>query len=473
MDSSNLDMLAMMAFLRDAPAIGIHVPGRPDINGAELQRGIRFMFNRVPTYLTPLEPIATPAPVKVKAVKVTRAKKGGVPGSAGQWVAAVRTVLRAADTRNGGIPILACVRITVKDGVATLTSTDMERWITYTLATAAPDMDCVTNGKALLAALKAMPTDTVVELVKHADTPDTQVTVPAVEAGPWRPAVPEHVKTVPDVPGALQIGRSKLGCMVLADYPSLALGELPHSFELTTEDATMLLGTVEHAISTEETRYYLNGIYLHTADGRLRAVTTDGHRLAMQKIGLPQGAETMPGIIIPRPTVADLLAILQPDQAVYVKLSDTRVTFECGPFKLVSKLIDGAYPEYERVIPSEKHCEHTVTLDRDSFAAAIKAGQAIGRDRSRPVKVTACATEGTVIVSAADPESGSYTSDPVSLPYGCSVDIAVGYQSRYLLDIIGAMQGSVMFQWSDSNSPCRILDTENPDALFVLMPMRI
>jgi hypothetical protein len=206
----------------------------------------------------------------------------------------------------------------------------MERAITYTLDTTAPDLDCVTNGKALLAALKAMPADATVELVKHADTPDTKKTVPAVEATQWRPAVPEHEVTVPGIPGLLQVGRTKLGTMPLADFPKLAMGDPEHSFVLTTEDAARLFGKVQHAISTEETRYYLNGVYLHTRNGRLRTVTTDGHRLAMWSVYTPDGADKLGGAIIPRATVADLLAILQPNGALSVKLTSDRVTFESG-----------------------------------------------------------------------------------------------------------------------------------------------
>jgi DNA polymerase-3 subunit beta len=468
-DTTALDMLAMMSYLRDAPAIGVHVPGRPDINGATLQRGIRFMFDRVPLSLPPLEVIAAPA-VKVKA---TRARKSAVAaGSAGQWVAAVRTVIRATHSGSGygNIPILACIRITVQSGVATLSGTDMERAITYTLdAPSIADLDCVTNAKALLAALRAMPADTLVTLDK---VPDSSRNIPAVAAGPYRPAVPARSEPIP---GPLKVGRTSLATMALEDWPSLKLGEIKHRFGLPAESAITLFATTQHATSTEETRYYLNGTYVHVVDSRMRAVTTDGHRLALQWVPMPDhDAKDMPGVIIPRATVADLLAMLQPDARLSVELSAERVAFECGPVRLVSKLIDGTFPDYERVIPREEDCPHSVTLDRDSFTAAIKAASAIlPKTGPRAVKLTACKVEGTVTASATNADDGSYAAESVQLPYGCSVDMVAGYQARYLLDVLGACKGSVQIHWHDSVTPCRILDTENPEAVFVLMPMRL
>lgn len=463
METNALDMLAMMAYLRDAPGIGVHVPGRPDINGRTLQRGIRFMFDRVPLSLPPVEVIA-PAPVKVKA---TRTKKTTAPGSAAQWVAAVRTVIRA--THSGSIPILGCIRISVQAGVATLSGTDMERAITYTLdAPSVPDLDCVTPAKPLLAALRAMSADAPVTLDKAADTFRT---IPGRPASAYhRVATPERIETVP---GPLKLGNANLATLALEDWPVLKLGDAKHAFGMPSDDAIKLFSVTQHATSTEETRYYLNGTYVCVANDQLRAVTTDGHRLAMQRVPMPDhDAKEIPNVIVPRATVADLLAILQPDQRLSVQIADTRIAFECGPVKLISKLIDGTFPDYERVIPREG--DTSVTLDRESFAAAIKAASAIlPKGGTRAVKVTACKVEGTVRVSGTNVDDGSYAAESVQLPFGCAVDIAVGYQARYLLDIISACKGSVQIHWYDANTPCRILDTENPDALFVLMPIRI
>ena len=147
MDASNLDMLAMMAFLRDAPAIGLHVPGQPGITGDKLQQGIRFMFNRVPMILPALDvlPPALAPKAKAKAKSVT-------PGSGKVWTDAVRNVLRFTASR-GNLPILEAIRVTIADGTATLQATDLEEHASVSFPCApvpAPGIDCVVNGKALL-----------------------------------------------------------------------------------------------------------------------------------------------------------------------------------------------------------------------------------------------------------------------------------------------------------------------------------
>jgi DNA polymerase-3 subunit beta len=139
----------------------------------------------------------------------------------------------------------------------------------------------------------------------------------------------------------------------------------------------------------------------------------------------------------------------------------------------VSKLIDGTFPDYERVIPSEDQCEHTVTLDRDSFAAAIKAACAISGERSSPVKVTASSELGTVTVSASNPETGSQACEEVRTCYGCSVDIEVGYQARYLLDILARLKAALCSNGRDLSTHAASWTAQTRITLSVLMPMRI
>ena len=157
----------------------------------------------------------------------------------------------------------------------------------------------------------------------------------------------------------LRSGRSTftLSCLPPEDYPLMAGGELAHNFLLSAADLKRLIDRTRFAISTEETRYYLNGIYLHAAKSdkvnMLRAVATDGHRLARMEIPLPEGASGMPGVIVPRKTVTELRKLLDElDQDVSVALSDTKIRFTFAETVLTSKLIDGTFPDYDRVIPS-------------------------------------------------------------------------------------------------------------------------
>ncbi len=157
----------------------------------------------------------------------------------------------------------------------------------------------------------------------------------------------------------LRSGRSTftLACLPPEDYPLMAGGELPHSFPLAASELKTLIDRTRFAISTEETRYYLNGIFLHATKSSdtpvLRAVATDGHRLARVEMPLPEGAAGMPGVIVPRKTVTELRKLIdETDQEIGVALSDTKIRFTFGDAVLTSKLIDGTFPDYDRVIPT-------------------------------------------------------------------------------------------------------------------------
>src|SRR5215510_7647408 len=157
---------------------------------------------------------------------------------------------------------------------------------------------------------------------------------------------------------ALRAGRSRFSLQTLpeSDFPDLAAGEMTHKFSLAAKDLKRLIDKTQFAISTEETRYYLNGIYLHTAgDGQasaLRAVATDGHRLAQIDLAAPQGAAGMPGVIVPRKTVGEVQRLIEDGEVqIGIELSPTKVRFTLGDVVLTSKLIDGTFPDYARVIP--------------------------------------------------------------------------------------------------------------------------
>ena len=163
-------------------------------------------------------------------------------------------------------------------------------------------------------------------------------------------------------------GRSsfRLQCLPQSDFPELSAGSFSHTFRLEAQALKGLIDKTQFAISTEETRYYLNGIFLHTIESAgklmLRAVATDGHRLARAEVEAPAGSENMPGIIIPRKTVSEIQKLLDaPDVAVTTELSDTKIRLTIGSVILTSKLIDGTFPDYQRVIPSGN--DKTLTID--------------------------------------------------------------------------------------------------------------
>lgn len=274
---------------------------------------------------------------------------------------------------------------------------------------------------------------------------------------------------------SLRAGRSTFALAALPadDFPKMASGDLPHKFELGAAELKQLIDKTRFAISTEETRYYLNGIFLHStaADGVkvLRAVATDGHRLARLQMPLPAGAENIPGVILPRKTVMEVRKLIdEVDGAVEVSLSDTRVRFAFGDAMLTSKLIDGAFPDYERVIPSGN--DKTMEVNCNEFAAAVDRVATISTEKSRAVKMAL--TKGMLALSANSAEAGS-ANEEIEVAYQGSA-IEIGFNARYLLDIAEQIEGeNATFKMADAASPTVVTDSADQSALYVLMPMRV
>jgi DNA polymerase-3 subunit beta len=273
----------------------------------------------------------------------------------------------------------------------------------------------------------------------------------------------------------LRSGRSTftLACLPAEDYPVMGGAPLEHEFRLSADDLKSLIDRTRFAISTEETRYYLNGIYLHaTRSGDievLRAAATDGHRLARVELPLPEGAEGMPGIIVPRKTVQELRKLLEETtDTVRIELSDTKIRFEFDQGVLTSKLIDGTFPEYDRVIPAGN--DKILEIDCRLFAEAVDRVSTISTEKSRAVKLSV--EHGTLTLSATSPENGTALEE-IEVGY-TSTPLEIGFNSRYLLDIAQQIAGDgVQFILADSGSPTIVRDAGDFSALYVLMPMRV
>ncbi len=273
----------------------------------------------------------------------------------------------------------------------------------------------------------------------------------------------------------LRSGRSTftLACLPPEDYPLMAGGDLAHSFTLSAADLKRLIDRTRFAISMEETRYYLNGIFLHAAKSNevpmLRAVATDGHRLARMEVPLPEGATDMPGVIVPRKTVSELRKLIdEVDQDVQISLSDTKIRFGFGNAVLTSKLIDGTFPDYDRVIPSGN--DKILEVQCKEFAEAVDRVSTISTEKSRAVKLTI--ERGSLMLSATSPENGTATEE-IEVRYSAS-PLEIGFNSRYLLDITEQIEGEgARFAMADAASPTVVRDTADGSALYVLMPMRV
>jgi DNA polymerase-3 subunit beta len=273
----------------------------------------------------------------------------------------------------------------------------------------------------------------------------------------------------------LRSGRSTftLSCLPSEDFPVMSAGELAHHFSLSAAELRTLIDRTRFAISTEETRYYLNGIYLHATKSNevpvVRAVATDGHRLARVELTAPEGAAGMPGIIVPRKTVLELRKLVEEgDEEVQVELGETKIRCAIGEAALTSKLIDGTFPDYERVIPVNN--DKTLEIACKEFAEAVDRVSTISTERSRAVKLAI--EQGSVTVSATSPENGTAVEE-IEARYQAN-PIEIGFNSRYLLDITEQIDGEyAQFLLFDAGSPTIVRDSADSSALYVLMPMRV
>ena len=348
------------------------------------------------------------------------------------------------------IPILANVMIAVRDSHLTLTATDMEIAVVEEVAAASSrNGACTAPAATLYEIVRKLPEGAEVEL-EH----------PGGEA---------HL--------ALRAGRFATSLVVLPteDFPSMTAGTLPHRFGLSAQQLRGLIDRTRFAVSTEETRYYLNGIFLHAteSDGAkvLRAVATDGHRLARVEEPLPPGASSMPGVIVPRKTVNEVRKLLDEYTGdVEIALSDTRIQLKIGTVTLTSKLIDGTFPEYERVIPRDN--DKVLRVGKKDFADAVARVAAISSERSRPVKLSLA--RDLLVLSAASAEQGSATEelDEGRVKYDAG-PLEIGFQARYLNDITDQIAEQVEFRFSDGAAPTVVQDAGDTSALYVLMPMRV
>ncbi len=269
----------------------------------------------------------------------------------------------------------------------------------------------------------------------------------------------------------LSAGRARFNLSTLPrdDFPVIAEGDLPTRFELPAATLRQIIDKTRFAISTEETRYYLMGIFLHVADDQLKAAATDGHRLARVTVAKPDGADGMPDVIVPRKCVAELRKLLEElEGTVEISMSGTKIRFGLGSAVLTSKLIDGTFPDYNRVIPTAN--DKLLKLDPKTFAQGVDRVSTIASEKTRAVKINV--DRDKVTLSVTSPESGTATEE-LPADYG-SDGIEIGFNARYLLDILSEIDGdSVEVHLADAAAPTLLRENDKSPALYVLMPMRV
>ncbi|RUV98344.1 DNA polymerase III subunit beta [Mesorhizobium sp. M5C.F.Ca.IN.020.14.1.1] len=357
-------------------------------------------------------------------------------------------MVNKAVERRTTIPVLANVMLAVDAaaGTLTITGSDMDCELRTTLACQAGKDESFTLPAALLHdAVRKMPEGAEIALLAEKDF------------------------------ATLSAGRSRFKIQVLpsTDFPTMSEGTFSHSFDLDAGLFGRMLDTVSFAISSEETRYYLNGIYWHAGE-TLNAVATDGHRLAKFTATLPEGAAEMPGIIIPRRTVGLIRQLLGDKGVVKVSLSDTKIRIETGKAALLSKLIDGTFPDYVRVIPAGN--SNHFTIEREALASAVDRVTTVSSERGSAVKF-AFEAGGSLVLTTNNPEAGS-ANDEVTIEHGEGSSVEIGFNGRYCLDLLNASESKrLVFSLGDPGSPTLIqpetADETGLKPLFVLMPMRV
>lgn len=365
----------------------------------------------------------------------------------GALLPALAAVNRAVEKRNT-IPILGNVLLKPEDGALTITGTNLDIEVkSVTKQESIPDFAPFTVPSGLLHdAVHKLPDGSTVEFEGDG----------------------AHVN--------VKAGRSRFRLQVLpaSDFPEMSADGFTHEFKLPGKTLAHVVATVGFAISTEETRYYLNGIHLHHDGTNLAAVATDGHRLALVKLDAPEGSKDMPGIIVPRRTVGLLQHFAKGDDDIKIQMSTGKIRLSLAEgTTITSRLIDGTFPDYQRVIPSGG--DKSFVLDRTAVSNAIDRVATISTERGRAVKCTFTASELTLEVT--NPDSGQ-SEDSVVVDEGSGEDISIGFNHRYCLDVLAATASKqIRFELSDPGAPAKVFPTDTVDGgeppLFVIMPMRV
>ncbi len=354
---------------------------------------------------------------------------------------------RVVERRNT-IPILSNVLLRAEDGKLMLKATDLDIEVTESLAADISSAGSIT-----------VPAHVIHDIVRK---------------------LPDGAQVLLETSGdssqlVLRSGRSRFTLQALpeTDFPDLATGEFSNTFKMPSSNLRTLIEKTQFAISTEETRYYLNGIYFHALDVNgntvLRAVATDGHRLARSEVSAPGGASGMPGIIVPRKTVAEIFKLVaDTDSETSIELSGSKIRLHIGAVVLTSKLIDGTFPDYNRVIPTSN--DKRMIIECAGFSRSVDRVATISSERGRAVKLSL--TDGKLTLAVNNPDAGNAIEE-LEVEYD-SAPLDIGFNAKYLLDIASQFEGdTAVFKFADSGAPTLIQDREGASTLYVLMPMRV
>lgn len=358
---------------------------------------------------------------------------------------AVEIVDRVVERRNT-IPILSNVRMVAFEDALAVTGTDQDVDITVAVPCAVDPHFATT-----------LPAKMLKDLLKKATASDFVAITNAEDAD------------------TLDFERVdyRLQSMPAKDFPDLSAPASAAVFTMSGADFWDGLDCTMGAISTEETRYYLNGIFFHVYEfgdaPQLRMVSTDGHKLFRRDFAVPAGAAGMEGVIIPRKTVTLLHGMLKGKGCpaeVKIEVSPSRIRFTFDNVVVTSKTIDGTYPDYNRVIPA--HNDKAATFDTAALAEALRAVSLVSSERSRAFKLEL--SENSARMTVSNPDQGSAKAD-VACDYG-SDPVEIGFNGGYMAHVLGIVGDNAVITLADSRSPALVTGSREGFSA-VLMPMRV
>ncbi len=349
------------------------------------------------------------------------------------------------------LPILSNIVLSAENNELTLSSTNLDIFCSDKI-----DAEIVNSGEI------SVPAITFFEIVKRLPSGSDVILSMGDE----------------DTELILKCGRSKFNLSTLKteDFPILSDKDLSTNFVISSDELSRMIDKTKFAISNEETRYYLNGIFFHKAESNsikfLRAVATDGHRLAQYDIPLPQGAEEITGIIIPKKTVFELRKVLDDaDGDVSVSLNENKIKFSFNNLKIISKVIDGTFPDYTKVIPQNN--DKKFKTNNSELKNAIDRVSAVAINEETKSKAIKLTIENNKLNLSVESQSKGSAKEEIDISY-TNEKVDIGFNSRYLLDICNEVDGDeIDVNLLDSISPAIIIDKTDENLFFVLMPMRI
>jgi DNA polymerase-3 subunit beta len=343
--------------------------------------------------------------------------------------------------RRQTMPVLANVLLSVLDGKLTIAATDLEvELVSGTEVAVVQSGDITVPGRKFLEILRALPEKSSVSLV----TDGEKVLIKA--------------------------GRSRFSLSTLpaGEFPVVDDINAQQSVHISRADLLRLLEKTHFSMAQQDVRYYLNGMLLEIDGQTLRAVATDGHRLALCEASLGVKAQVAQQVIVPRKGVLELQRILSDEGNAELAIGTNHVRAQIGDIRFTSKLIDGRFPEYSRVIPAPPAT--AIKADRDVLRQALQRTAILSNEKYRGIRISV--RKNVVTVQAHNPEQEE-AEEEIEVSYGGN-DLEVGFNVNYLLDALSAIDGAeVELGLTDSNSSCLIRSPGAASARYVVMPMRL